>query len=137
MLFFQKHSKDQTEAQKWKNDMDLLFISDAVILTNFLYLQELILRKEKKKRRLFWLFIQALLAFSLWIYNGSDRLNSTECWAWIIRNVLSHGQKCISRVLCRAIKVYASNWFFVLDEFLVHFNKNKSNTSHTDTRKSY
>lgn len=29
--------------------MDLLFISDAVILTNFLYLQELILRKEKKK----------------------------------------------------------------------------------------
>lgn len=49
MLFFQKHSKDQTEAQKWKNDMDLLFISDAVILTNFLYLQELILRKEKKK----------------------------------------------------------------------------------------
>lgn len=30
--------------------MDLLFISDAVILTNFLYLQELILRKEKKKK---------------------------------------------------------------------------------------
>lgn len=51
MLFFQKHSKDQTEAQKWKNDMDLLFISDAVILTNFLYLQELILRKEKKKKK--------------------------------------------------------------------------------------
>lgn len=32
--------------------MDLLFISDAVILTNFLYLQELILRKEKKKKEI-------------------------------------------------------------------------------------